>query len=103
MKMEERLANMSVNHKAKLCNRMMRKVYTGTQNLEDLPLSTLVSEHENNKGTRCFTYKMFSEFGIGDIRKAFVTLPWGKLFINPVELEKEIDSSIKYYVAKLAS
>jgi len=97
MKMDERLANMSVNHKAKLCNRLLRKVYTGTQDLSDVTLSQVCEEWDKNPKARVFIEMLFKGYGFTDRRKITDWLPGYGLFYNPVKMEAGIDSTLKYY------
>jgi hypothetical protein len=103
MKLEERLANMSVNHKAKICNRMIRKVYSGTQDLSELEFSVFVAEYEKNPNVRALCGGIMQDYGIGDLRKIQDFMPPIGLWINPMKCEEQIDSSIRYYLRRITS
>lgn len=101
MKLDERLANMSVNHKAQICNRMMRKIYPGTPDVQDMPLSEFAKEYDNNPQIHFISGSIFRAYGIDNHVKATDYFPHVGIFVNPIKCETEIDNSIKYYLNRI--
>lgn len=99
MKIDERLANMSVNHKAKLCNWVLKKVYPGTQDLSDITLSQICEEMDRTPKAKVFLDMLLKGYGRIDICKITDWIPGYGLFYNPVKMEVEIDKILKYYVS----
>lgn len=97
MKIDERLANMSVNKKAKLCNRLLRKVYPSTQDLSDITLSKICAEMDRNPKAKIFLDMLLKGYGFIDTRKITDWIPYHGLFYNPIKMEAEIDKTLKYY------
>ena len=98
MKMEERLANMSLNHKAKLANRLLRKVYTGTQDLSDITLEQVCNEWDKHPESRCVINLVLKGYGFIDMRSITDWLPGIGLWLNPIKMEADIDNTMKYSV-----
>jgi hypothetical protein len=104
MIIENVLLNISLNDKAKFLNFLIRKQFPGTQDVSKLLLSNVAKEFENVKVRQFIESGLWEWYGLH--YKDYISITPGKGFdgqyFDPFKAEKEIDTSIIYYLDLLS-